>query len=95
MKPKISGIPFEETVKVESKNTKALPTMKALVYGGPGKMELKDVPIPTIAKPTDHSSITEVPGIAVQRYPVSIDVNSISHHAPWQCIYTVLKDTKA
>jgi hypothetical protein len=40
MKPKISGIPFEETVKVESKNTKALPTMKELVYGGPGKMEL-------------------------------------------------------
>lgn len=49
----------------------------------------------TFAKPTDHSSITEVPGIAVQRYPVSIDVNSISHRTPWQCIYTVLKDTKA
>ncbi len=28
-------------------------TMKALVYGGQGKIELKDVPIPKIKKPTD------------------------------------------
>lgn len=28
-------------------------TMKALVYGGTGKIELKDVPLPTIQKPTD------------------------------------------
>jgi len=27
--------------------------MKALVYGGPGKMELKKVPVPQLAKPTD------------------------------------------
>ncbi|MEJ7738723.1 MAG: zinc-dependent alcohol dehydrogenase family protein [Chitinophagaceae bacterium] len=29
------------------------PTMKALVYGGPGKIELKDVPVPTIIRQTD------------------------------------------
>lgn len=28
-------------------------TMKALVYGGPGKIDLKEVPVPTITKPTD------------------------------------------
>lgn len=28
-------------------------TMKALVYGGPGKIEMKEVPVPTIQKPTD------------------------------------------
>lgn len=28
-------------------------TMKALVYGGPGKIELKDVEVPAIIKPTD------------------------------------------
>jgi alcohol dehydrogenase len=28
-------------------------TMKALVYGGPGKIELKEVPVPKITKPTD------------------------------------------
>lgn len=28
-------------------------TMKALVYGGPGKIDIKDVPVPTIQKPTD------------------------------------------
>lgn len=28
-------------------------TMKALVYGGPGKIELKEVPLPLIEKPTD------------------------------------------
>jgi alcohol dehydrogenase len=28
-------------------------TMQALVYGGPGKIELKEVPVPTIQKPTD------------------------------------------
>ena len=27
--------------------------MKALVYGGPGKIELKEIPRPTIEKPTD------------------------------------------
>lgn len=29
------------------------PTMKALVYGGKGMIELKEVPVPKIAKPTD------------------------------------------
>lgn len=29
------------------------PTMKALVYDGPGKIDLKEVPVPTISKPTD------------------------------------------
>ena len=28
-------------------------TMQGLVYGGPGKIELKEVPVPTIEKPTD------------------------------------------
>lgn len=28
-------------------------TMKGLVYGGPGKIELKEIPTPTIKKPTD------------------------------------------
>lgn len=28
-------------------------TMKALVYGGPGKIELKEIPVPVIIKPTD------------------------------------------
>ena len=28
-------------------------TMKALVYGGPGKIELKEVSLPLIEKPTD------------------------------------------
>ena len=28
-------------------------TMKGLVYGGPGKIELKDIPVPSIVKPTD------------------------------------------
>lgn len=28
-------------------------TMKGLVYGGPGKIELKEVPVPVILKPTD------------------------------------------
>lgn len=28
-------------------------TMKGLVYGGPGKIELKEIPTPTIEKPTD------------------------------------------
>lgn len=28
-------------------------TMKALVYGGPGKIELKEVPVPRLNKPTD------------------------------------------
>ena len=28
-------------------------TMKALVYGGPGKIEVKEVPVPRITKPTD------------------------------------------
>ncbi|MEO8765975.1 MAG: zinc-dependent alcohol dehydrogenase family protein [Ginsengibacter sp.] len=28
-------------------------TMKGLVYGGPGKIELKEIPIPVISKPTD------------------------------------------
>jgi len=57
MKAKIGGISFDESTKVEFKKThtpkSVLPTMKALVYDGPGKIELKDVPIPTIIKPTD------------------------------------------
>jgi alcohol dehydrogenase len=28
-------------------------TMKGLVYGGPGKIELKEIPVPVITKPTD------------------------------------------
>jgi len=28
-------------------------TMKGLVYGGPGKIELKEIPVPNIEKPTD------------------------------------------
>lgn len=28
-------------------------TMKGLVYGGPGKIELKEIPVPSIEKPTD------------------------------------------
>ena len=28
-------------------------TMKALVYDGPGKIAIKEVPVPKIAKPTD------------------------------------------
>lgn len=28
-------------------------TMKGLVYGGPGKIELKEIPVPVIEKPTD------------------------------------------
>jgi alcohol dehydrogenase len=54
MKTKISGISFDETAQVESKKRqKLVPTMRALVYGGPGKIELKDVSLPTITKPTD------------------------------------------
>ena len=57
MKAKIGGISFDESTKVEFKKThtpkSVLPTMKALVYDGPGKIELKDVPVPTIIKPTD------------------------------------------
>src|ERR1700716_547428 len=37
--------------KMISSITKA--TMKALVYGGPGIIELKEIPIPIIEKPTD------------------------------------------
>ena len=43
MKANITGIPIEESVKVELKKpSKDVPLMKALVYGGPGKIELKD-----------------------------------------------------
>jgi alcohol dehydrogenase len=38
-------------VPVEREN--GLGSMKALVYGGPGKIELKQVPVPSIMKPTD------------------------------------------
>ena len=27
--------------------------MKGLVYGGPGKIELREIPVPKIEKPTD------------------------------------------
>ncbi|MDB5198896.1 MAG: Alcohol dehydrogenase GroES domain protein [Chitinophagaceae bacterium] len=37
--------------KVIPRITKA--TMKALVYGGPGKIELKEIPVPILEKPTD------------------------------------------
>lgn len=54
MKPRISGIPFQGIENVDLKNIyKTAPTMKALVYEGLGKIELKDVPIPIISKPTD------------------------------------------
>ena len=35
------------------KKNKMKATMKGLVYGGPGKIELKDIPVPGIEKPTD------------------------------------------
>src|SRR5215211_3822169 len=57
MKAKIGGIPFNETIKGGLKKkpgpTVVIPTMKALVYNGPGEIELKDVAIPTITKSTD------------------------------------------
>jgi alcohol dehydrogenase len=57
MRAKITGIPFDEAKKVEFKNTtKAAPvplTMQALVFVGPGEIELRDVPLPTILKSTD------------------------------------------
>lgn len=36
--------------------TKATGTMKALVYGGPGKKALEDRPTPQITAPTDAMS---------------------------------------
>jgi len=38
---------------VQSDDTSAVTTMKALVYGGPGKKTLEDRPRPTILKPSD------------------------------------------
>ena len=37
----------------QTKNGASKNTMKGLVYGGPGKIELKDIPKPVIEKPTD------------------------------------------
>jgi len=34
-------------------NSVTTKTMKGLVYGGPGIIELKDIPVPTIIQPTD------------------------------------------
>ena len=57
MKTNIGRIPFGEMAKVElKKDPKPIPvlqTMKALVYAGPGIIDLIDVPIPTITKVTD------------------------------------------
>src|SRR6476469_5223141 len=57
MKAKIGGIPFGEATNAEWKKTPkptlVVPSMRALVYNGPGEIELKDVPIPTITKSTD------------------------------------------
>jgi alcohol dehydrogenase len=57
MKPKITGIPIAGKKKVHLQRTPAptivVATMKALVYEGAGKIELKDVPIPVITKSTD------------------------------------------
>jgi alcohol dehydrogenase len=57
MKPKITGIPIAQKKKVHLQRTPAptivVATMKALVYEGAGKIELKDVPIPVITKSTD------------------------------------------
>jgi alcohol dehydrogenase len=57
MKAKIAGIPFDETKAVELKKTAKTThvplTMKALVFVGPGEIQLKDVSIPKIQKSTD------------------------------------------
>ena len=56
MKAKIGGIAINGDIKVELARpipTLAAQTMKALVYEGPGKIEIKEVPLPTITKPTD------------------------------------------
>jgi alcohol dehydrogenase len=57
MKAKIGGIAFDEIkkgdLKTTPKPTLAVATMKALVYEGQGKIELKEVLIPTITKSTD------------------------------------------
>jgi alcohol dehydrogenase len=57
MKAKIGGIAFDAIKKVDLKTTLkptvAVATMKALVYEGQGKIELKEVLIPTITKSTD------------------------------------------
>lgn len=37
----------------QTTNSTAAKTMKGLVYGGPGIIELKDIPVPTIIQPTD------------------------------------------
>jgi alcohol dehydrogenase len=43
----------EPKAKTDSGENKSTKTMNALVYGGPGEMEWKEVTIPTIEKPTD------------------------------------------
>src|SRR5437764_11496980 len=57
MKTIITEMAFKETANTELKKnpvtTSVLLTMKALVYDGPGKIELREVAIPTILKPTD------------------------------------------
>lgn len=55
MKPTIEGFAFGEpaTMRTKEKNDVFARTMKALVYGGPGKIELKELPIPAIIQPTD------------------------------------------
>jgi alcohol dehydrogenase len=57
MKAKIGGIAFDEIKKGDLRTTPkptiAVSTMKALVYEGQGKIELKEVLIPTITKSTD------------------------------------------
>jgi alcohol dehydrogenase len=57
MNAKNGGILFDETKKGEVKKplkpVVELPTMKALVFAGPGEIQLKDVPIPKILKSTD------------------------------------------
>jgi alcohol dehydrogenase len=44
-----TSIELNEIVKPRITKT----TMKGLVYGGPGKIELKEIPIPVLEKPTD------------------------------------------
>lgn len=61
MKAKISGIPFETEKKPGMKKinepARVLPSLKALVYNASGKIELRDIPIPTIRKPSDAGQL--------------------------------------
>jgi hypothetical protein len=56
MSSELSGAVAGKTELITPKKTTTntiAKTMKALVYGGPGIIELKNIPVPTIVKPTD------------------------------------------